>query len=191
MIPKSMSSTPIRTGSRFPPARSRGTARSCGRCFGGRRQVGKDHVQTVPHMPRASRAARNGGRPASRILRCRALDVIGHAQVGERARGVVIERVAGGGIAVARLADRADHRDPAALPGERHRDVRRPDRSRRRLPVADEVKHRRHMGVAAERQGRVGRLQAARRGGYVDDIVPARRRGGAGMDIEAGRRPRP
>ena len=52
------------------------------------------------------------------------LHVVRHTKIRKGARAVVIERIAGGRIAVARLADRADHRDPAPLPRKRQRDTR-------------------------------------------------------------------
>src|SRR5262245_2401396 len=46
------------------------------------------------------------------------VDVVGDANVSELVSGLVEHRVAGGGIVIARLADRADHSEPAARLGE-------------------------------------------------------------------------
>ena len=51
--------------------------------------------------------------------------VVGHAHIGQRIARVVEQRVAGGGIVIARLADRADHGEP--LPARQQRDLRRPE----------------------------------------------------------------
>ena len=52
--------------------------------------------------------------------------VVGHAVEGESRRGFVEQRVGGGRIAVARLADRADQREPAAMARHRNRGAAAP-----------------------------------------------------------------
>src|SRR5262249_29942206 len=83
-------------------------------------------------------------------LRRGAVDVIGHAHIGERIALLVVQGITGGGHAVARLADGSYHREPAA-PLQQWNVSAGNRREGAELCVGTEMINLGHMHVAAER----------------------------------------